>query len=202
MDKIIGLLLFASVAGVHAATPTCLRLDWNYDPAILLGSFFVYVSPTSGVYPIVPGTPLDSRPRVIIDAYPSLVLTVSCAALKLHSPGPWYLVVTAVSVDMTQESAPSHELMIDGPDGPPPYVPPPPTPPPPVTLPPPLPWPTRPVSPVPPGPSAGGGGLTDTDVWRGVGATPAPPLRRDVPGAPPHTGSHRLTDSPTWKGHP
>lgn len=194
------LLVLPSGVWAQAITPPCLSVTWEYDATARLGSFFVYVSAQSGIYPIAPTGPMDSRPRLIVDANP-MTLQVSCAALKITGPGPWYLVMTAVSVDMLEESDPSEEKTLDG-VTPLPLPPLPPSRPPPiVTLPPPLPWAPRPN--VPPLPPVAGDGtrLTETDVWRGMGATPLPTRRTDVPGAPLlPLGRDRLTETPTWRG--
>ena len=190
---IFSLILVTSAWAQVPPQPCVDALAWDYPPNDpTLGWFHVYVSEQSGLYPIVPKNPVKSRPTVSVLAVPTMVLTVTCAQLRLRGVGPWYAVVTSVSLDMSEESKPSNELVIGGFPTSPPVKPtplPPAQPPgkPPVNLPPPLAHAVRPTSPVPSTALSGlgrGGGLTDTDVWQGIGATPPPPLRRDVPGAP------------------
>lgn len=191
---IILMLLSPTMVCAQVSIP-CLKVDWDFTASPRLGSFFVYTSRTSGQYPMAKEHPLDSRPVAILDAQPQMVTELSCGALRITQPGTWYAVVTAVSVDMREESPPSNEITITVKGVPlaPVHPPSPPasTPPPLVTLPPPLVAPGKPVGRLPPLPADGRGSLTETDVWRGVGA---------MPRTQPKAHGSRLTDTCVWQG--
>ena len=182
MTRIRWLLLFLLVstpAFAQVEVP-CLQVAWDFATHPQLGSFFVYTSQTKGVYPMVQGNPLKSRPAAIVPAIPNILTELSCEKLRMTQPGTWYAIVTAVSKDMTEQSPPSNEITVTVknqtpvPPHHPPVVPPPPggAPPPPpqpsVALPPPLPRPARPLVALPPLPSSNSGNLTETCVWLGT----------------------------------
>jgi hypothetical protein len=105
-------ILLPTVGLTQDRLDTCAQLRWDYEPDPLLGFFRIYVSRTSGVYPIHPTTPALSRPTVVVPAIPTMVTEVICTRVQavVRAPGTYYLVMTAASRNMAIESEPSNEL--------------------------------------------------------------------------------------------
>jgi hypothetical protein len=168
------LLLMVAWIGSAQAQPameTCEQLEWDYEPNPMLGVFRLYVSQTSGVYPIVPGDPRASQPLKIIPAMAELVTHVLCEGLWLPRDGVWYAVVTAVSRDLSEESPPSNEISFTYGNTsivPPPITPPVAPRPPPVVLPPRPPPLGMAPPPKPPPPEGQRTWITQSCVWRGL----------------------------------
>lgn len=118
--------------------------------------------------------------------------SMACHLLP-HPPGDsWRAVLQAIDHDQKVVATSNEvELLFTPSVLPPPGAgPKPPTVP---TIPPPLPWPgLPPVSKLPELPPGPAGRITDTDVWKGVGAMPKPP------SVPPG----KITETCVWKGVP
>lgn len=155
-----------SCAVAHAIP--CATIDWEYQTGYAsIGFFRVYVSTVSGTYRFCGPDP-TCLPSAVWPAFPELITEMSCANVLLWAPGTYYMVLTAVSLDMQEESAPSNEVSFEIPGAltPAPPVPPSPSPLPPPTYPPFPTWPPPVVlAPLPSGSS--GGNLSESCVWKG-----------------------------------
>lgn len=163
-------ILLCSPVLASAQMP-CVAINWDGYPSGIpyLGFFRVYVSQTSGQYRFCGSDPA-CVPVAIQVAIPDLVTEMPCAQIVVWAPGTYYLVMTAVSLDMSVESPPSNEVsfVIDGApltSIPPTTLPPPIGEMPPLPLPPP--WPTVSPTQAPP-PASRGGGISSTCMWQGT----------------------------------
>jgi hypothetical protein len=119
VKSLLGVVVWCGVLlpALVAAEMPCSQVDWDYPTGYpQLGFFRAYVSKTSGSYQFC-GDNQDCVPAAMEPSIGELVTALQCSAFVVWSPGTYYLVMTAVSQDLSDESWPSNEISftIEGP---------------------------------------------------------------------------------------